>query len=99
MRIAIFKRFNICLHQPTPNAIVCLGFLFGLCEDRVLDLTPKLSARPSTKSMNYTFRRMQLGAFIINSVVIALLIGGVQCSRLLHNEASGQTSERESGFT
>jgi hypothetical protein len=43
----------------------------------VLSLMPKLSVRPSAKSMNYTFRRRQLEAFITTSAIITLLIEGV----------------------
>jgi hypothetical protein len=39
MIMAVLKRFNIYLHQLTPNARVGLGVLFGLYEAMVLNPT------------------------------------------------------------
>jgi hypothetical protein len=61
--VAILKRFNIHLHQLTPNDIVHLEFSFGLYGVKGLNLMLKLSAKPSIKSMSYTFKQRQLEAF------------------------------------
>jgi hypothetical protein len=97
--VVILKRFNIYLHQLTPNTIVHLGIFIWVVRSQVWGLMLKHSMRPSARSMNCTFRRRQLGAFTTTSAIIAFLIGGVQFSRLLHTDASGQTSGRESSFT
>jgi hypothetical protein len=56
MVVALLKRFNIYLHQLTPNAIVCLGIFIWLFEARASNPVPKLFARYFARFMSYTFR-------------------------------------------